>query len=187
MVERNLSARLDALAELVTIGRLREGQEQARHGQGQDLASRGADGFSKSLLDNSEALLRRTGERLRLSANHTAVALAGGTGSGKSTLFNALSGASFSPPGVTRPTTRHAHACVWGMQGAAPLLDWLGVQRRHRYARASALDSGEAALDGLLLLDLPDHDSVDTASMAAVDRLSKLAALLVWVLGPHTD
>src|SRR5215469_6097997 len=169
MAEKNLSARLDALAELVRIGRPRERQ----------------DGFSKSLLDDSEAVLRRAGERLRLSANHTVVALAGGTGSGKSTLFNALAGATFSPSGVTRPTTRHVHACVWGMQGAAPLLDWLGVQRRHRYARASALDSGEAALNGLLLLDLPDHDSVVTASMAAVDRLSKLADMLIWVLDPQ--
>jgi hypothetical protein len=74
---------------------------------------------------------------------------------------------------------------VWGMEGAAPLLDWLGVQRRHRYARASALDSGETALNGLLLLDLPDHDSVVTASMAAVDRLSKLADMLIWVLDPQ--
>jgi energy-coupling factor transporter ATP-binding protein EcfA2 len=169
MAERNLSARLDALAELVRIGRSRQGQ----------------DGFSKALLDDSESLLRRAGERLRLSANHTVVALAGGTGSGKSTLFNALAGATFSPPGVTRPTTRHVHACVWGMQGAAPLLDWLGVQRRHRFARASALDSGESAMNGLLLLDLPDHDSVVTASMAAVDRLSKLADMLVWVLDPQ--
>jgi GTP-binding protein EngB required for normal cell division len=169
MTERNLSARLDALAELVRVARPRQGQ----------------DGFSKSLLDDSETLLRRAGERLRLSGNHTVVALAGGTGSGKSTLFNALSGATFSPPGVTRPTTRHVHGCVWGMQGAAPLLDWLGVQRRHRYARASALDSGEAALNGLLLLDLPDHDSVVTASMAAVDRLSKLADMLIWVLDPQ--
>ena len=132
-----------------------------------------------------EAVLKRAGERLRLSGNHTVVALAGGTGSGKSTLFNALSGATFSPPGVTRPMTRHVHACVWGMQGAAPLLDWLGVQRRHRYARASVLDSGESDLDGLILLDLPDHDSVVTASMAAVDRLSKLADMVIWVLDPQ--
>src|SRR5690349_960010 len=122
---------------------------------------------------------------MRMSATHTVVALAGGTGSGKSTLFNALAGANFSPAGVTRPTTKHSHACVWGMQGAAPLLDWLGVQRRHRYARASALDSGESMLNGLLLLDLPDHDSVVTASMAAVDRLSKLADMLIWVLDPQ--
>jgi GTP-binding protein EngB required for normal cell division len=167
--QKNLSTRLDALAELVRIGKNHLGQ----------------DGFSKTLLDDSEALLRRAGERLRLSSAHTVIALAGGTGSGKSTLFNTLSGASFSPSGVTRPTTRHAHACVWGMQGAAPLLDWLGVQRRHRYARASELDSGETTLNGLLLIDLPDHDSVVTASMAAVDRLSKLADMLIWVLDPQ--
>ncbi|HEX6487246.1 MAG TPA: GTP-binding protein [Candidatus Dormibacteraeota bacterium] len=172
MAEQNLARRLDALAGLVAIGRQHEETKTAA-------------GFSTSLLDDSEAVLRRAGERLRLSGNHTVVALAGGTGSGKSTLFNALAGATFSQPGVTRPTTRHVHACVWGMQGAAPLLDWLGVQRRHRFARASALDSGESALDGLLLLDLPDHDSVVTASMAAVDRLSKLADMLVWVLDPQ--
>jgi len=169
---QGLPQRLDALAQLVKIGRNHEDRGTAT-------------GFSKPLLDDAEGLLRRAGERLRLSGNHTVVALAGGTGSGKSTLFNALAGATFSQPGVTRPTTRHVHACVWGMQGAAPLLDWLGVQRRHRYARASALDSGESMLDGLLLLDLPDHDSVVTASMAAVDRLSKLADMLIWVLDPQ--
>jgi len=180
MAELDLSRRLDALAELIRIGRTRPGQP----GQPEARADDGT-GFSEALLDDAESVLKRAGERLRLSANHTVIALAGGTGSGKSTLFNALAGATFSPPGVTRPTTRHAHACVWGMQGAAPLLDWLGVQRRHRYARASVLDSGESDLDGLILLDLPDHDSVVTASMAAVDRLSKLADMVVWVLDPQ--
>ena len=180
---RNLSPRLDALAELVRIGRVRQAQgaEAEPRAQGQEDGG----GFSQQLLDDAEAVLKRAGERLRLSSNHTVVALAGGTGSGKSTLFNALSGATFSPPGVTRPMTRHVHACVWGMQGAAPLLDWLGVQRRHRYARASVLDTGESDLDGLILLDLPDHDSVVTASMAAVDRLSKLADMVIWVLDPQ--
>jgi GTP-binding protein EngB required for normal cell division len=184
MADQNLSARLDALAELVRIGRTR----QAQNGQAQNGQAQGQDdgpGFSKTVLDDAESVLKRAGERLRLSGNHTVVALAGGTGSGKSTLFNALSGATFSPPGVTRPTTRHVHACVWGMQGAAPLLDWLGVQRRHRYARASVLDSGESDLDGLILLDLPDHDSVVTASQSAVDRLAKLADMVIWVLDPQ--
>jgi len=144
----------------------------------------GSEGFSQELLTDSETLLRRSGERMRMSASHTVVAFAGGTGSGKSSLFNALAGASFSPAGVMRPTTKHLHACVWGMEGAAPLLDWLSVQRRHRYARASALDQGEASLTGLLLLDLPDHDSVVTGSAAMVDRLVKLADMLVWVLDP---
>ena len=125
----------------------------------------------------------RSDERMRMSASHTVVALAGGTGSGKSTLFNAMSGWS-SACSVMRPTTRHSHACVWGIDGAAPLLDWLGVQRRHRYARASALSEGETSLTGLLLLDLPDHDSVVSGSAALVDRLVKMADMLVWVLDP---
>jgi len=182
--EQTLSARLDALAELVRIARARQSQDEAA-ATGIAAEPEAPGGFDRTLVDNADAVLKRAGERLRLSGSHTVVALAGGTGSGKSTLFNALSGANFSPPGVTRPTTRHVHACVWGMQGAAPLLDWLGVQRRHRYARASVLDSGEADLDGLLLLDLPDHDSVVTASMAAVDRLSKLADMVIWVLDPQ--
>lgn len=180
---QSLSRRLDALAELVRIGRAR--QVQGAPAEAGALGQEDGDGFRQELLDDAEAVLKRAGERLRLSSNHTVVALAGGTGSGKSSLFNALSGATFSPPGVTRPMTRHVHACVWGMQGAAPLLDWLGVQRRHRYARASVLDSGESDLDGLILLDLPDHDSVVTASMAAVDRVSKLADMVIWVLDPQ--
>jgi GTP-binding protein EngB required for normal cell division len=163
-----LPARLTSLQELTKLGSARAGSE----------------GFSQELLTEAEALLRRSGERMRMSAAHTVVALAGGTGSGKSSLFNALAGANFSPAGVTRPTTKHSHACVWGMEGAAPLLDWLGVQRRHRYARASALDEGEASLTGMLLLDLPDHDSVVTGSAALVDRLVKMADMLVWVLDP---
>jgi len=71
------------------------------------------------------------------------------------------------------------------MQGAAPLLDWLGIERRYRYARASALDAGEAALNGLLLLDLPDHDSVAAGAATAVDRLISQADLMVWVLDPQ--
>jgi len=168
LAHSRLPARLASLQELTKIGSGRTG----------------SDGFSQPLLTEAEALLRRSGERMRMSASHTVVALAGGTGSGKSSLFNALAGANFSPAGVTRPTTKHSHACVWGMEGAAPLLDWLGVQRRHRYARASALDEGEASLTGMLLLDLPDHDSVVTGSAALVDRLVKLADMLVWVLDP---
>jgi len=186
LAEQSLSRRLDALAELIKIGRARQAQaDEQKSAPGAGPGDEPTAGFGPALLDGADAVLKRAGERLRLSSSHTVIALAGGTGSGKSTLFNALSGATFSPPGVTRPTTRHAHACVWGIQGAGPLLDWLGVQRRHRYARASVLDSGESDLDGLLLLDLPDHDSVVTASMAAVDRLAKLADMVIWVLDPQ--
>jgi GTP-binding protein EngB required for normal cell division len=164
-----LSDRLTAVARLIQIGAARSG----------------SDGFSQKLLDDTEELLGRAGERLRLSASHTVVALAGGTGSGKSSLFNQLAGADFSTVGVTRPITRDAHACVWGVAGSGPLLEWLGVPRRYRYARGSALDRGEEAMAGLVLLDLPDHDSVVAGASQQVDRLVGLADLMVWVLDPQ--
>jgi GTP-binding protein EngB required for normal cell division len=164
-----LPGRLNALARLVQIGSARSGP----------------DGFDRDLLDEAADLLGRAGERLRLSGAHTVVTLAGGTGSGKSSLFNLLAGADFSPVGVTRPMTSEPHACVWGMAGAGPLLDWLGIQRRHRYARASALDQGEENLSGLLLIDLPDHDSVTASASHEVDRMVGLADLMIWVLDPQ--
>jgi GTP-binding protein EngB required for normal cell division len=164
-----LSQRLTAVARLVQIGSARGG----------------TDGFTAGLIEDAETLLARAGERLRLSAHHTIVVLAGGTGSGKSSLFNALAGAQFSEVGVLRPVTREPRACVWGMEGAGPLLDWLGIKPRHRYARSSALDDGERALTGLLLVDLPDHDSVLSGDSAEVRRLVGQADLMVWVLDPQ--
>jgi len=57
------------------------------------------------LLDDATEVLGRAGARLRLSADHTVVALAGATGSGKSSTFNALTGLELSAVGVRRPTT----------------------------------------------------------------------------------
>ncbi len=164
-----LSTRLTALARMVQIGNARSGP----------------DGFSDELLAAAGDLLTRAGERLMLSSEHTVVALAGGTGSGKSSLFNQVAGADFSTVGVTRPVTREAHACVWGMAGSGPLLEWLGVPRRYRYARASALSRGEQSMNGLVLLDMPDHDSVMGHATDLVDKLVGMSDLLVWVLDPQ--
>jgi GTP-binding protein EngB required for normal cell division len=126
----------------------------------------------------ARTLLAKAGAREALG-DATVVALAGATGSGKSTLFNALSGAEVSTPGVRRPTTGVAHASVWGDAGADRLLDWLEVPRRHAVADA------DPALDGLVLLDLPDHDSVRLEHRLEVDRLVELVDVLVWVLDPQ--
>ncbi len=165
----DLSARLTALTSLIEIATPRAGNG----------------GFTEDLVQDAEALVARAGERLRLSAGHTVVAVAGGTGSGKSSLFNYLAGAEFSAVGVTRPVTRDPHACVWGASGSGPLLDWLAVPRRFRYVRGSALGGAESALNGLILLDLPDHDSVVGGTTHQVDRLIGMADLMVWVLDPQ--
>ena len=135
----------------------------------------------------ARTVVERSGARLALSRDHTVIALAGSTGSGKSSLFNALARLELSPVGVRRPTTGVAHACVWGpLDGATKLLDWIGVLPRHRFIRESALDGDdEAALRGLVLLDLPDFDSVERAHRMEVDRLLALVDLVIWVMDPQ--
>ncbi|MEO3774464.1 GTPase [Micromonospora sp. B9E7] len=135
----------------------------------------------------AHTLVERAGTRLALSRDHTVVALAGATGSGKSSLFNALAQLQLSPVGVRRPTTGVTHACVWGpLEGANRLLDWTGVLPRHRFVRESALDADdETALHGLILLDLPDFDSVQRSHRLEVDRLLGLVDQVVWVVDPQ--
>lgn len=123
------------------------------------------------------ALVARAGERLGHGVDHTVVALAGATGSGKSSLFNALAGDELSTVGVRRPTTSTTHACSWG-SSASELLDWLGVARRHHA-------EGPDELAGLVLLDLPDHDSTALAHREEVDRVVAVADTVVWVLDPQ--
>ena len=130
----------------------------------------------------------RVGTRLRLSGDHTVVALAGATGSGKSSTFNALTGLDVAATGARRPTTSWTMSCTWGEQGSEELLDWLEVPGRHRVSRSSMLDASTAEerdLAGLVLLDLPDHDSTEVAHHVEVDRLVAMADLLVWVLDPQ--
>src|SRR5207253_1696815 len=43
----------------------------------------------------------------------------------------------------------------------------------------------EVDLSGLVLLDLPDHDSTETSHHEEVDRVVALADVLVWVLDPQ--
>ncbi len=132
--------------------------------------------LAREAVDQARAVVARAGARRGLSVDHTAVALAGATGSGKSSLFNALSGTDLAAVGVTRPTTAKAQAALWGAGGAGPLLDWLDVPLRHTV---------EDGAPGLILLDLPDHDSIELAHRGEVDRLVGVVDLLVWVLDPQ--
>ena len=129
--------------------------------------------------------LAQVTERLALGVDYTVVALVGGTGSGKSSLFNAMSSLQFADVGVIRPTTSQAAACIWGSK-ATTLLDFLQVAPDRRIQRESALDGdAEEGLAGLVLLDLPDHDSVESGHAEQVNRLLPLIDLLIWVVDPQ--
>lgn len=126
-------------------------------------------------LASAQDVVERSRGRLGHGTDRTVVALLGATGSGKSSLFNALVGADVAATGVRRPTTDRTRAAVWGDDDADELVDWLGVRDRHRVA------GGDPALDGLVLLDVPDHDSVAVEHRLEMERVAAHTDLLVWV------
>ncbi|MEV4902188.1 GTPase [Citricoccus sp. NPDC055426] len=159
------------------------------------------------LLADAGQVAGRAGERRRLSADHTVVGFFGATGSGKSSLFNAVTGQDLARVAATRPTTAEPLAAVWGAEGAGPLLDWLEVDQRHEVAGppagadpkdtwAGLLGAGRARLrggaqggaevhGGLIVLDLPDVDSIAIHHRRIATRLTGQVDVLVWVVDPQ--
>ncbi|MGP5410599.1 GTPase [Glutamicibacter ardleyensis] len=140
------------------------------------------------VVDQAAVIIERAETRRQLSADHVVVGLFGATGSGKSSLFNALVGAEVAQTGVIRPTTTKTVAAIWQPEGADALLDWLDVSERH------VLDSQVLGKDskksqdlggGLILLDLPDMDSTATDHHQIASRLAGKVDFLVWVLDPQ--
>lgn len=158
-----LSPRLDALRELVGLSRARLERS--------DLAEAGR------VLDEAAA-------RQRLSSRHTVVAIAGASGSGKSTLFNSLAGAQISETSLRRPTTAAPLACSW-TDGAAGLLDRLAIPGRLRRRPQPGSTAADEALQGLVLVDLPDHDSAARGHRDQVDRVLALVDAVIWVVDPE--
>ncbi|MDQ1045667.1 YfjP family GTPase [Streptomyces sp. V4I2] len=157
-----LRSRLEALRELVGLSRTR-------------LDSR--------TLAEAGRVLDEAAARRRLSGQHTVVAIAGATGSGKSQLFNALAGVTISETGVRRPTTASPIACSWS-DGAATLIDRLGIPGRLRRRPVQSAEA-EAQLRGLVLVDLPDHDSAAVQHREQVDRVLALVDAVIWVVDPE--
>jgi GTP-binding protein EngB required for normal cell division len=144
-------------------------------------------------LAASGEMLERLDARTALSSEHTVIGFFGATGSGKSSLMNSLVGQEISPAAVRRPTTRSAHAAVLDPAGADALLDWLEVADRHEVHGgplhdALELAAGAAAADasaGMVLLDLPDLDSVQDAHRVIAERMTGMVDVLVWVTDPQ--
>lgn len=156
-----LQARLATLAELAGIAQGRVPPEVAARIEATNLRAAG---------------------RMAHGSTWTVAALAGATGSGKSSTFNAVTGRDIAATGVRRPTTSATQAVVFAASGeldadVTDLLDWLEVPRRTVVAARD--------LDGLVLLDLPDHDSTAVAHRQEVDRLVRVVDVFAWVVDPQ--
>jgi GTP-binding protein EngB required for normal cell division len=175
------------------------GRKQVKSVSGEELAARsraleqavsaGGHQLDPTSVAAANAVVAKITQRISKTGNHTVVALAGATGSGKSSLFNALVGSTVALVGARRPTTSRPVAAVWGDEDATDLLDWLSVAQRHHVDLSEDSDDGGPGtpwnLHGLVLLDLPDFDSRVEAHRAESERVLELVDVFVWVTDPQ--
>lgn len=123
---------------------------------------------------------RATAANARLRAGHLGstmvLALVGGTGSGKSSLLNALAGERIASTSPVRPHTTEPLALVpeAAEPGLRAMLDRLGVDEVVEQRR----------LPGFAVLDMTDVDSVAVEHKHRVERLLPEVDVVLWVLDP---
>lgn len=143
------------------------------------LERRTAAAPSADRVERAERLYRHVTEYLAPRALNAAaplvVVILGSTGSGKSSLFNALAGRAASPSGVLRPTTRRPMAIVHPADGGEELLP--GMASRD----AVDLVSDPTARRGLVVVDAPDFDSVELSNRELAVELLEAADLVIFV------
>ena len=117
-------------------------------------------------------------DRLGIAPDAYVLALVGGTGVGKSSIVNALAGETVTKAGVRRPTTSRTVAWV---PGAVP-----GVEPLLRRLDAEVVRGGAPAdLGNVIVLDLPDIDSLEPGNRAAVEALLPKVDVVAWVTDPE--
>lgn len=137
-----------------------------------------ADGIvDEGVLSAAAQVGRRARDRRGFLGDTVVVALAGGTGSGKSSLINALAGEVVAESGAQRPTTYAPLAWIPSNPepGLVRLLDSIGVEDR----------VGQDRVPWLAVVDLPDTDSVSQDNRATVERVLPLVDAVVWVVDPE--
>jgi energy-coupling factor transporter ATP-binding protein EcfA2 len=131
-------------------------------------------------VTEADAVRATATERLGFPSDAYVVALVGGTGVGKSSLLNALAGATISPATVRRPTTSRPIAWLPADHRPvfAPLLAWLDVEPEDVHVAAP----GEVPL---AILDLPDLDSTSTDHRQRVEAILPRVDAVIWVTDPE--
>ncbi|MDD7465422.1 MAG: 50S ribosome-binding GTPase [Actinomycetaceae bacterium] len=157
---------------------------QLRLTQLQQAVTAGGEFFSPGVTARAKEDLRLAHERMSVGDGFVVAALVGGTGSGKSSLFNRLTGLNFAAVGEVRPTTQEIMACTWGGDSSR-LLGILDVAPHAQFHFESILTAGADEYEAIVLLDTPDYDSVQLAHSGQVARIIPLVDVLIWVLDPQ--
>jgi GTP-binding protein EngB required for normal cell division len=121
-------------------------------------------------------IAERVDERRTDAGDTFIVALAGGTGAGKSSLLNAIAGRAVASVSAVRPHTERPLALTPSPPGyeLTAFLDAAGIDDR-----AEVDDLAELAI-----LDLPDQDSTATSHRKVVWNLLPTVDAIVWVVDP---
>ena len=141
------------------------------------LVAAAADTAPRADVERAAAVARRVRSRRGYAGSTVVVALAGGTGSGKSSTINALAEEEVALSGALRPTTSDPQAWIPAdpEAGVIRLLDDVGIAER----------VGQDRFDWLAVIDLPDTDSVVIDHRQTVARLLPEVDVVVWVLDPE--
>ena len=133
--------------------------------------------LGEEAVAGAAAVARRARERRGFLGTALVLAIAGGTGSGKSSLLNALAGEEVASVGAIRPHTEEPLAWVPAPldPGLEALLDRFAVSARVLQER----------FPDIALIDLPDMDSVAAGHRATVDRLLPEVDGVIWVMDPE--
>lgn len=119
----------------------------------------------------------RVRKRIGFLGEVLVVVLAGGTGSGKSSLFNALCESEVATVGLERPTTSRCLAAIpSGTDGDL-----------EAFVASLGIDD-VVEVDGpseMVLVDLPDFDSTYVSHREIVDDILPLVDAVVWVVDPE--
>ncbi|SIO61880.1 GTPase Era, involved in 16S rRNA processing [Singulisphaera sp. GP187] len=132
--------------------------------------------YEKALIESF--IERARGQWLGPSEPVLTVALAGGTGAGKSTLINAFAGTVIAEASAIRPTTRQ-------LQAYHHQDDSLGALTEELASKATFVAHDRPELRHKMLVDTPDLDSFMVQHRATTKSLLKRSGLVLYVFSPE--
>ncbi len=141
-----------------------------------DLAIASSEGLASEADRDEAATLAAASRRRRDYLSGTiVVAIAGGTGSGKSSLLNAFAGREVVSTSALRPHTDGPLAWIPGNDPAiSSLMEAVGIEAIVEH------DDGH----GLAIVDLPDLDSVNHDHRSLVEETLPLVDAVIWMFDP---